>query len=137
MKTLTIYRCVKAALFPSSNSANWTFCTRSISNWLQNPTFGENFPLPVQKNKLNSKTLQVTIWSETDLAEELEEPSGNKISSRDLVSEEQRVEMGHREECLGSAQVSLADFDVETVSIKWYNVLSFHFMQQPREKVIF
>ena len=38
-----------------------------------------------------------------------------------------------REECLGSAQVSLADFAVETVSVKWYNVLSFHFMQQPRD----
>ena len=87
----------------------------------------------MQKSKLNSKTLQVTIWSETDLAEELGEASDN--NKKDLVSEEQRVEMGHREECLGSAQVSLADFDVETVSIKWYNVLSFHFMQQPREKV--
>ena len=33
------------------------------------------------------------------------------------------------EECLGSAQVSLADFDLETpISLKWYNVLSFHFM---------
>jgi hypothetical protein len=33
------------------------------------------------------------------------------------------------EECLGSAQVSLADFDLETpVSLKWFNVLSFHFM---------
>ena len=38
------------------------------------------------------------------------------------------------EVCLGSAQVSLADFDVETVSVRWYNVLSFHFMQQPRER---
>ena len=33
------------------------------------------------------------------------------------------------EECLGSAQVSLADFDLETpLILKWFNVLSFHFM---------
>jgi hypothetical protein len=33
------------------------------------------------------------------------------------------------EECLGSAQVSLADFDLDTpVSLKWYNVLSLRLM---------
>lgn len=36
------------------------------------------------------------------------------------------------DDCLGSAQVSLADFDVETVSVRWYNILSFRFMQQPK-----
>ena len=29
----------------------------------------------------------------------------------------------------GSAQVSLADFDTKRVLLKWYNVLSFKFMQ--------
>ncbi|XP_068623042.1 protein kibra isoform X2 [Battus philenor] len=33
-------------------------------------------------------------------------------------------------ECLGCAQVSLADFDPDTVSQKWYNVLSFRSMRR-------
>ncbi|XP_072945561.1 protein kibra isoform X2 [Epargyreus clarus] len=33
-------------------------------------------------------------------------------------------------ECLGCAQVSLADFDPDTVSQKWYNVLSFRCMRR-------
>merc|ERR1711936_1427941 len=31
-------------------------------------------------------------------------------------------------DCLGSAQLSMADFKTSTTSVKWYNVLSFHFM---------
>ena len=93
---------------PHVASSTWTFCTRAISN-LAKPTFGETFPLAVPKKKLVSKTLQITIWAISGTSET-------------------------REDCLGSAQVSLADFDVETVNIRWYNVLSFHFMQQPSEK---
>ena len=36
---------------------------------------------------------------------------------------------GGKDDCLGSAQVSLADFNCTSVSVRWYNVLSFHFMQ--------
>ncbi len=101
--------CVKASLLPGASAAsaasNWTFCTRSIGN-LEKPTFGENFAMSVPRNRLGSKTLQATIWSA--------EASSDS-----------------EESCLGSAQVSLADFDVETVSVKWYNILSFHFMHQP------
>ncbi|XP_013171584.1 PREDICTED: protein kibra isoform X1 [Papilio xuthus] len=56
----------------------------------------------------------------------------------------QRASLGHRAlraatlqlnltagtECLGCAQVSLADFDADTVSQKWYNVLSFRSMRR-------
>ncbi|CAB4062408.1 WWC1 [Lepeophtheirus salmonis] len=74
--------CVKAALLPCTSS-NSSFCTRSLSD-LRKPAFGESFRLSVPIKKLTSKTLQVTIWSIS--------PEG-------------------KEECLGSAQVSLADFD--------------------------
>ncbi len=67
------------------------------------------------RSRLVSKTLQVTIWA-----------------VRQEEAEEEAEEV--REECLGSAQVSLADFDCEAVSVRWYNVLSFRFMQQPGEK---
>ena len=85
-----------------------TFCTRAITD-LTKPTFGENFPIAISKSKLIAKTLQVNIWTI--------DPTNS------------------REECLGSAQVSMADFKTTTTSVKWYNVLSFHFMQaEPAKK---
>ncbi|XP_036141940.1 protein kibra [Monomorium pharaonis] len=66
---------------------------------LRKPTFGETFPIAVPLNKLYTKTLQVTLWCT------------------------------EAEKCLGSAQVSLADFSPESPSVKWYNILSFRFMQ--------
>lgn len=33
------------------------------------------------------------------------------------------------EECLGSCQISLADFSPENTIVRWYNILSFRFMQ--------
>ena len=78
-----------------------TFGTRAISD-LSKPTFGENFPIAISKNKLVAKTLQVNIWAS---------------------------DVNNKEECLGSAQLSMADFKTSTTSVKWYNVLSFHFMQ--------
>lgn len=66
---------------------------------LRKPTFGETFPIAVPFNKLFTKTLQVTLWCT------------------------------EAEKCLGSAQVSLADFSPESSSVKWYNILSFRFMQ--------
>ena len=55
-----------------------------------------------------AKTLQVNIWT---------------------------IDTNSREECLGSAQVSMADFKTTSTSVKWYNVLSFHFMQaEPAKK---
>merc|ERR1719192_3121160 len=92
--------CIKAALLPSIANVLCTFCTRAISD-LSKPTFGENFPIAISKNKLIAKTLQVNIWA---------------------------VDVNNKEDCLGSAQVSMADFKTSTTSVKWYNVLSFHFM---------
>ncbi|XP_059174838.1 protein KIBRA-like isoform X2 [Physella acuta] len=68
----------------------------------KSPKFSETFSFSIPEHKLYSKTLQVHVWS---------------------LSPEKK------EECLGCAQVSLADFDPLSVSIHWYNVLSFRFMQ--------
>ncbi|XP_074111346.1 WW and C2 domain containing protein kibra isoform X1 [Cotesia typhae] len=91
---------IKAALLPMQPPINHMCCTKPIVD-LRKPTFGESFPIAVPLNKLYTKTLQVNIWCISD------EP----------------------EECLGSAQVSLADFSPESPSVKWYNILSFRFMQ--------
>jgi len=98
--------CIKAALLPSIANVLCTFCTRAISD-LSKPTFGENFPIAISKTKLIAKTLQVNIWA---------------------------VDGNNKEDCLGSAQVSMADFKSSTTSVKWYNVLSFHFMQPEVKK---
>ena len=100
--------CIKAALLPAIANVMCTFCTRAITD-LTKATFGENFPIAISKSKLIAKTLQVNIWTI--------DPTNS------------------REECLGSAQVSMADFKTTTTSVKWYNVLSFHFMQaEPAKK---
>ncbi len=105
---VSLHRCVKASLLPhaGSSSSAWSLCTRPSSS-LTKPSFGEHFPLAVPRAALASKTLQATIWA---VAPDVEE------------------------ECLGSAQVSLADFDCGAASVRWYNVLSFRFMQQPEEQ---
>lgn len=76
-------------------------CTKRVRD-LKKPTFGDIFTLPVPLSKLYTKTLQINVWSITD---------------------------DNQEECLGCAQVSLADFNPQGVSQKWYNILSFKFLQ--------
>ncbi|KOX79441.1 Protein kibra [Melipona quadrifasciata] len=91
---------IKAALLPMQPPVNHMCCTKPVVD-LRKPTFGETFPIAVPLNKLYTKTLQVNVWC-----------TGSES-----------------EECLGSAQVSLADFSPESPSVKWYNILSFRFMQ--------
>nr|XP_012149559.1 PREDICTED: protein kibra isoform X3 [Megachile rotundata] len=91
---------IKAALLPMQPPVNHMCCTKPVVD-LRKPTFGETFPIAVPLNKLYTKTLQVNVWC-----------TGNES-----------------EECLGCAQVSLADFSPELPSVKWYNILSFRFMQ--------
>ncbi|XP_073954553.1 WW and C2 domain containing protein kibra isoform X3 [Choristoneura fumiferana] len=50
--------------------------------------------------------------------------------SRALRAATLQVNLVCRAECLGCAQVSLADFDPDVVSQKWYNVLSFRCMRR-------
>ncbi|XP_032662822.1 protein kibra isoform X2 [Odontomachus brunneus] len=91
---------IKAALLPMQLPVNHMCCTKAVVD-LRKPTFGETFPIAVPLNKLYTKTLQVNVWCTSN----------------------------ESEECLGSAQVSLADFSPESPSVKWYNILSFRFMQ--------
>ncbi|KAI0226899.1 Protein kibra [Lamellibrachia satsuma] len=91
--------CIKAALLPSRSYVS--FCTQR-SRDLRHPKFNQTFCVSIAECKLESKTLQVHIWS---------------------------VNESNEEECLGCAQVSLASFDPRHISIEWYNVLSFKFMQ--------
>ncbi|OWF46020.1 protein KIBRA-like isoform X2 [Mizuhopecten yessoensis] len=90
---------IKAALLPHNTDLPWE--TQSSAD-LKNPRFCQAFRAKVAESKLLNKTLQVHVWS---LHQEL------------------------GKECLGCAQVSLADFDPKVTSIRWYNVLSFKFMQ--------
>ncbi|XP_055893244.1 protein WWC2-like [Biomphalaria glabrata] len=73
---------------------------------VKSPKFSEVFRVSIPEHSLYSKTLQVHVWS---------------------IGQEKK------EECLGCAQVSLADFDPKSVSLRWYNVLSFRFMQSDQK----
>lgn len=90
---------IKVALLPMQLPVNHMCCCTKSVVDLRKPTFGETFSIAVPLNKLYTKTLQVTLWCT------------------------------EAEKCLGSAQVSLADFSPESPSVKWYNILSFRFMQ--------
>ncbi|XP_064608638.1 protein WWC2-like isoform X2 [Liolophura sinensis] len=92
--------CIKAALLPQQQGC-MSFQTEAIAD-LKTPKFAQVFRVAIPDYKLFAKTLQVNVWSVVQLKEQ---------------------------ECLGCAQVSLADFDPRDVSIRWYNVLSFQFMQ--------
>ncbi|GFQ74226.1 protein kibra [Trichonephila clavata] len=92
--------CIKVALLPHP-CEDVTYTTSPLES-LNKPTIGETFRFDVPLSKLCTKTLQVNIWSVSNNAEEI---------------------------CLGSSQVSLADFCPENTMTKWYNVLSFRFMQ--------
>nr|XP_022328024.1 protein WWC2-like isoform X2 [Crassostrea virginica] len=90
---------IKAALLPNIRNATWT---TKASTELKHPKFCEEFQVSIAEQLLINKTLQVQIWS---------------------------LPYQKEPECLGCVQVSLADFDPKSVSLKWYNVLSFKFMQ--------
>lgn len=72
------------------------------SNDIKNPRFSEVFRITIPEKKLFTKTLQVNIWC---------------------------LQQNRQDECAGCASVSLADFDAKDVTVRWYNVLSFKFMQ--------
>ncbi|XP_066941889.1 protein kibra isoform X3 [Macrobrachium rosenbergii] len=91
--------CVKVQLFPAG-AATFTCCTHLDGN-TERPTFGESFAFPVAPRKLQSKTLQVNVWAVSDTNETFDE------------------------ECVGYAQISLADFSLDTPQTRWYNILNF------------
>ncbi|KAK8377259.1 hypothetical protein O3P69_013723 [Scylla paramamosain] len=91
--------CIKVQLFPAG-TATFTCCTHLDSN-TERPTFGETFSFPVAPRKLPSKTLQVNVWAVSDTNETFDE------------------------ECVGYAQISLADFDLDVPQTRWYNILHY------------
>ncbi|KAG8235590.1 hypothetical protein J437_LFUL016189 [Ladona fulva] len=115
--------CIRAALLPGSacgaGGEALICCTKAVDD-LNRPTFGETFPMPVALPQLYTKTLQVNVWSIRAVSTQ---EGGSVIEGKEFISEDE-------EDCLGCAQVSLADFNPEAPpSTKWYNILSFRFMQ--------
>ncbi|KAG1662523.1 Protein kibra [Nymphon striatum] len=98
--------CIKVLLLPSVPKTPLGGSTR-FSVDLEKPTFGDVLRLQVPINKLCTKTLQINVWSVNEFSDE---------------------------ECLqGCAQLSLAEFEPDSLSTKWYNLLSFHFMKPEAE----
>ncbi|XP_037807551.1 protein kibra [Lucilia sericata] len=66
----------------------------------QKPVFNDTFAVPISLSKLLTKSLHVTVISMT----------------------------GQKEEIIGTVQISMAEFNPEDSTLKWYNVLSSKFM---------
>ncbi|KAF5304566.1 hypothetical protein FQA39_LY09617 [Lamprigera yunnana] len=94
--------CIKAGLLPLSTPIT-TVCSTKPTRDLVKPTFDDTFNIDVPLNKLYTKTLQVNIWNITE---------------------------NQQEKCVGCAQVSLADFNPQNTSQKWYNILSLRLMDE-------
>ncbi|XP_076467518.1 protein WWC2-like isoform X2 [Babylonia areolata] len=77
-----------------------SWTTKPVSE-LKAPKFSEVFAVTLPEHRLYTNTLQLNVWSLHAMGDE----------------------------CLGCAQVSLADFNTRSTSLRWYNVLSFKFMQ--------
>ncbi|KAL4231016.1 regulation of hippo signaling [Mactra antiquata] len=98
--------CIKAALLPNPETSWVTEPTADVKN----PKFSQLFLISIPQRYLLTKTLQVNIFC---------------------------LQNGRNDECYGCASVSLADFDHrEGVSLKWYNVLSFKFMQPDSSSIV-
>ncbi|CAG0920590.1 unnamed protein product [Notodromas monacha] len=99
--------CIKGTLLPASTDGDGSQSTMSTSvvGWRggKSPSFGDVLPFRVSLSSLYSKTLQLNVWA---------------------------LGMSGSEECMGCTQISLADFSLDSPPVaKWYNVLSFKFMQ--------
>ncbi|CAH0560752.1 unnamed protein product [Brassicogethes aeneus] len=86
---------IKAALLPAQAQPPSVCCTKTVRD-LKKATFGDVFNLQVPVNKIYTKTLQINVWSKSEQQSDV---------------------------CVGCAQVSLADFNIQSVSQKWYNIL--------------
>ncbi|XP_066936819.1 protein WWC2-like isoform X2 [Clytia hemisphaerica] len=96
---------LKGRLLPSTDSS-LRFKTRraELSN---QPSFNQQFLFKIDRNKLSNKVLQLDVHADV-------------------------IDTG-KEECLGSVQISLADFDYnQQNTMKWYNLLSSSFMESQR-----
>lgn len=82
--------------------------------------------MPIPLNKIYTKTLQINAMSVLGHREEVIVSASRDIFffvigslNFDLFSDLRQ----------GSAQISLAEFNIEDATLKWYNILSFRFYQ--------
>ncbi|XP_041675110.1 protein kibra [Drosophila eugracilis] len=73
--------------------------TKALGDF-QKPVFNDTFAVPITLDKLLTKSLQVTVVTMT----------------------------GQKEEIIGTVQISMAEFNPEDSTLKWYNVLSSKFI---------
>ncbi|KAH8325263.1 hypothetical protein KR074_010426 [Drosophila pseudoananassae] len=73
--------------------------TKAVGDF-QKPVFNDTFAVPITLDKLLTKSLQVTVVTMT----------------------------GQKEEIIGTVQISMAEFNPEDSTLKWYNVLSSKFI---------
>ncbi|XP_059609935.1 protein kibra [Phlebotomus argentipes] len=81
-------------------NSSQTLRTNNFTDF-QKPVFGDSFSIAIHLHKVFTKTLQV-----------------NAIA----------ILAGQREECIGCAQVSLAEFNADDATLKWYNILNFRYL---------
>ncbi|XP_017855755.1 PREDICTED: protein kibra [Drosophila arizonae] len=73
--------------------------TKALGDF-QKPVFNDTFAVPISLDKLLTKSLQVTVVTMT----------------------------GQKEEIIGTVQISMAEFNPDDSTLKWYNVLSSKFI---------
>ncbi|XP_072368677.1 protein KIBRA isoform X1 [Scyliorhinus torazame] len=101
----TLY--IRVAVLPCSENASCLFRTKA-STAAENLTFNEVFWITLSFSALRQKTLRVDVCS---------------------------VDKSHREECLGGAQISLANvIRCGEWSTHWYNLLNLHYLQEESMK---
>ncbi|KAJ7316266.1 hypothetical protein JRQ81_002428 [Phrynocephalus forsythii] len=95
--------CVRVAVLPSSESASCLFRTRPMEA-SETLTYNELFYVAIPHSVLRQKTLRIDICT---------------------------VDQCHLEECLGGAQISLAEICRSGErSMRWYNLLSYKYLQK-------
>ncbi|XP_078407174.1 protein KIBRA [Cetorhinus maximus] len=101
----TVY--IRVAVLPCSENASCLFRTKA-SIAAESLAYNEVFWITVSFSALRQKTLRVDVCS---------------------------VDKSHREECLGGAQISLANVNrCGEWSTHWYNLLSLHYLQEQSMK---
>ncbi|GCC21961.1 hypothetical protein chiPu_0000344 [Chiloscyllium punctatum] len=101
----TVY--IRVAVLPCSENTSCLFRTKS-SVAAESLTYNEVFWISISFSALHQKTLRVDVCS---------------------------VDKSHREECLGGAQISLANLNrCAEWSTHWYNLLDLHYLQEQSMK---
>ncbi|XP_075065923.1 protein KIBRA [Mixophyes fleayi] len=96
---------IRVAVLPCSESTSCLFRTRTV-DVSDSQVYNEMFMVPVSHATLRQKTLRVDVCT---------------------------VQTKHREECLGGAQISLADVSRSgEKEVGWYNLLSYGYLKKQK-----